>query len=225
MKFQKNSVIFRVPVAPRVFTRASQKILCVLCVSVVNLLFAAGADDLAPRLSGAAYSLDIGQNTSTYLFHADHTWEEHYKFAVKAGAWRQTAPDTFSIGAYTFTLAPDTSALRRSDNKIWRRAAPAPVAVADPAAPNLIPATPSHASPNYWGTWWSQVDGKRDPALRSLISAATANAPSFDGDQGDPSQRDGLNEKLLFHDAPFPPNPASPSGWVSDFAAARADLF
>ncbi|MDR2673987.1 MAG: hypothetical protein LBC18_03745, partial [Opitutaceae bacterium] len=200
------------------------------------LASATAAPDIAPAITGAEYRLAIGPNTSAYTFYADHTWEENYRGAVKGGIWRQTGPGALTIGGFSFTVVPETTgagvaaALRRSDNKTWRRApaaaavspaaassfstpAAAPAANAS-AAPDLIPAAPGHATPNYWCTWWSQADGRRDPALRAARAAALANAPAFDGDQGDPAQRDGLNHQLVF----------APGGWAHDYPDARADL-
>ncbi|MDR0351814.1 MAG: hypothetical protein LBI02_00115 [Opitutaceae bacterium] len=173
------------------------------------LASAAGAADLAPQLAGFEWRLAIGQNTSVYIFYSDHTWEENYKHGVKGGRWRQTGAKSFSVGAFQFHIEDNGAALRRSDNKIWQRAAaPAPLAAAA-GAPDIVPAASSPATPNYWCTWWSQADGRHDKAVRAAVALA------FDGDQGNPGQRDGLNEEIVF----------GKNGWAGDWPGVRGDLF
>ncbi len=171
---------------------------------------AAGAADLAPALAGFEWRLTSGRNTSVYIFYPDRTWEENYKGGVKGGRWRQTGANSFSIGAFQFHIENNGAGLRRADNKVWQRAAaPAPLVSAAGAAPGLVPAAPSLATPNYWCTWWSQADGRQSKSVRAAVALA------FDGDQGNPGQRDGLNEEIVF----------GKNGWAGDWPGVRGDLF
>jgi hypothetical protein len=171
---------------------------------------ASAATDIAPAITGAEWRMTLGQFTSVYIFHADFTWEESYKGSVKGGAWKQTGDDSFSIGGFSFQIQNNGAQLLRSDRKIWRRAPAAAPFAAAPNAPRLIPSAPSLQSPNYWCTWWSQSTVRSDKIMAATIA--------FDGDQGQPSQRDGLNEAILF-------GRDGAGGWAGDYAAARAELF